>query len=209
MTTADPMTREEREMRRSFRIRESAHVRYETLDRDEYISIVENRALKLPTRFGNHARLSGLEAQFQEQFVLLGKAASPMRECLRLLNDKLNLLLDEQPERQAQLKALTERDARTCEIGALGMRFDVREEIAMDSRLFVQVLFTSDRHYLETPAVVRNVTRPLNPDDDGVVCSVGVEFVGITEAESELLIKHLFQRESESLRMRRLSMDDD
>lgn len=208
MTTSQ-MTKDERAMRRAFRIRESAHVRYEVLGRDEYIDIVENRALKMPTRFGNQARLSALEAHFQEQFALLGKAAVPMRECLRVLNDKLNLLLDEQPERHAQLKALTERHAETCEIGALGMRFDIREEIPMDSKLYVQVLFTSDRHYLETPAVVRHVTKPLNAEADGVIGSVGVEFVGITEAETELLIKHLFQRESESLRMRRLSMDDD
>jgi hypothetical protein len=209
MTTATKMSNEEREMRRSFRIRESAHVRYEVLEPEDYISIVENRALKLPTRFGSHARLSGLEAQFQEQFALMGKAALPVRECLRVLNDKLNLLLDEQPDRQAQLRALTEHNARTCEIGALGMRFDVGEEIPMGGKLFVQALFTSDRHYLETPAVVRNITKPLNPDADGVIGSVGVEFVGITEAETELLIKHLFQRESESLRMRRLSMDED
>lgn len=65
MTTSQ-MTKDERAMRRAFRIRESAHVRYEVLGRDEYIDIVENRALKMPTRFGNQARLSALEAHFQE-----------------------------------------------------------------------------------------------------------------------------------------------
>ena len=69
------------------------------------------------------------------------------------------------------------------------------------------MLLTSDRHYLETAAVVRRTPEPLN-DGTGQRHGVAAEFVGFSEAESELLIKHLFQRESESLRMRRLKMED-
>ncbi|MEO1319080.1 MAG: hypothetical protein AAFV30_00715, partial [Pseudomonadota bacterium] len=85
--------------------------------------------------------------------------------------------------------------------------FDHDVHIEEGSKVFLQVLLTADRHYLETTAVVRRTPPPLNESVDGRY-GVAAEFVGFSEAESELLIKHLFQRESESLRMRRLSMDD-
>ncbi|MEL6951449.1 MAG: hypothetical protein AAGM16_15165 [Pseudomonadota bacterium] len=207
MTDQANMSQGEREMRRSFRIREQAFIEVRILTDSEYAAVLESRALQQPSAFGNHARLVSLENRFQEAFTLLGNASLPVRECLSALNEKLSLLFEEQPERQAVMTRLTSGDAATCEIGATGLRFDHDVHIEEGSKVFLQVLLTADRHYLETAAVVRRTPPPLNESVDGRY-GVAAEFVGFSEAESELLIKHLFQRESESLRMRRLSMDD-
>lgn len=207
MTDQATMSEGEREMRRSFRIREQAFVEVSELSDSEYAAILESRALQRPSEFGNHARLVNLENKFQEAFTLLGNAAVPVRECLAALNDKINLLFEQQPERQAAMERLTSREALTCEIGATGIRFDLDRPIAEGSKVYLQVLLTSDRHYLETAAVVRRTPEPINEGAEDTY-GVAAEFVGFSEAESELLIKHLFQRESESLRMRRLKMDD-
>ncbi|MEL6215212.1 MAG: PilZ domain-containing protein [Pseudomonadota bacterium] len=198
----------EREMRRSFRIREHAFIRVRVLDDAEFAAIIESRSLRRPSAFGDHARLVQLESQFQEAFTLLGNAPQSVRRCLETLNAKLNLLVDAQPERKSLIRELTEGEALTCEIGASGVRFDHDEPLPEGARLFLQVLLTSDRHYLETAATVRRCPHPLN-DDATRPHGIAAEFVGFSEAESELLIKHLFQRESESLRMRRLNADDD
>ncbi len=207
MTDQATMSEGEREMRRSFRIREQAFVEVSELSDSEYAAILESRALQRPSEFGNHARLVNLENKFQEAFTLLGNAAVPVRECLAALNDKINLLFEQQPERRAAMDKLTSSEALTCEIGATGIRFDLDRPIAEGSKVYLQVLMTSDRHYLETAAVVRRTPEPINEGVGGTY-GVAAEFVGFSEAESELLIKHLFQRESESLRMRRLKMDD-
>lgn len=206
MTDQASMSQGEREMRRSFRIREQAFIEVRQLSDAEYASVLESRALQQPSAFGNHARLVHLENRFQEAFTLLGNASLPVRECLSALNEKLSLLFEEQPERQAAIARLTSSEAATCEIGATGIRFDHHTPIEEGSKVFLQVLLTADRHYLETAAVVRRTPAPLSESGDRY--GVAAEFVGFSEAESELLIKHLFQRESESLRMRRLSLDD-
>ncbi len=207
MTDQATMSEGEREMRRSFRIREQAFVEVSELSDSEYAAILESRALQRPSEFGNHARLVNLENKFQEAFTLLGNAPGPVRECMAALNDKINLLFEQQPDRRAAMDKLTSGEALTCEIGATGIRFDLDRPIAEGSKVYLQVLLTSDRHYLETAAVVRRTPEPLN-EGAGDTYGVAAEFVGFSEAESELLIKHLFQRESESLRMRRLQLDD-
>lgn len=208
MTDQATLSEGEREMRRSFRIREQAFVEVSELGDAEYAAILESRALQRPSAFGNHARLVNLESRFQEAFTLLGKTATaPVRDCLAALNDKINLLFEQQPDRKAAMEKLTSRDAAPCEIGATGIRFDMDRPLAEGSKVYLQVLLTSDRHYLETAAVVRRTPEPLSEGAGGRY-GVAAEFVGFSEAESELLIRHLFQRESESLRMRRLQMDD-
>ena len=197
---------DERSMRRSFRIREHAFIKYSVLDDGAYAALLESRALHRPSRFGDHARLVQLEAHFQEAYTLLGTAPQSVRDCLAALNNKINLLVQAQPERQAAIRELTEGEALTCEIGATGVRFDSAEPLAEGTRVFLQIMLTSDRHYLETAATVRREANPLNADP-GRPHGVAAEFVGFSEEESELLIKHLFQRESESLRMRRLNLD--
>lgn len=207
MTADYLMSDDEKSMRRSFRIRENAFVKARELNDSEYAGLLEARSLQKPSSFGNHARLVNLESRFQESFALLGKAPQPVRECLSVLNEKMNLLLDEQPERQQVMTELTEGQALISEIGATGIRFDSSTPLAEGSKLFLQIMLTADRHYLETAAVVRRCVDPINTDPSAPY-GIAAEFVGFSEAESELLIKHLFQRESESLRMRRLQADD-
>lgn len=205
--STDAVALDEKSMRRSFRVRENAFIRVQVLDDSEYASILESRSLQKPSQFGDYARLVQLESQFQEAFVLLGSAPQPVRDCLSLLNDKLNLLIDSQPDRQAAMRELTEDEAHTCEIGATGVRFDHSAPLPEGTRIFLRVLLTSDRHYLETAATIRRCPDPLDQDPSRPH-GLAAEFVGFSEAESELLIKHLFQRESESLRMRRLQIDE-
>ncbi|MEL7024044.1 MAG: PilZ domain-containing protein [Pseudomonadota bacterium] len=204
-TEAAPI--DERSMRRSFRIRENAFIKVQILGDSEYAAILESRALQEPSQFGDHARLVQLESRFQEAFTLLGSAPQPVRECLETLNAKLNLLLDAQPDRQAAMRELTDGHALTCEIGATGVRFDHDSELAEGTKLFLRILLTADRHYLETAATIRRCPETINNDPQRPY-GVAAEFVGFSEAESELLIKHLFQRESESLRMRRLKLEE-
>lgn len=206
MTANNRMSEGERQMRRSFRIRENAFIKYRSLSQREYDDILNKRAIDMPSKFRNHAQLVNLEAKFRDAFTLLAKAPAPIRDCLHALNEKLNLLLEEQPERQEAMREMVKGSPYTCEIGATGIRFDAEEPIAENSKIFIQIILTSDRHYLQTAAIVKRQKNPLN-DDPMRPYGLAAEFIGLSEGETELLIKHLFQRESESLRMRRMQMD--
>ena len=206
MSSDTAMSDGERTMRRSFRIRENAFIRYRKLNQQQMDDLLNARAIGQPSKFRNHAQLVNLEAKFREAFTLLGQAPAPVRDCLNALNDKINLLLEEQPERQEAMREMVKGSSYQCEIGATGIRFDCEEQLEEGQSLFIQVMLISDRHYLETTGVVRAERKPLN-DDPMRPYGVGVEFIGLGEGETELLIKHLFQRESESLRMRRLKVD--
>lgn len=206
MSSDNAMSEGERTMRRSFRIREHAFIKYKKLTEREYDDLLNQRAIKQPSKFRNHAQLVNLEARFRESFSLMSKAPKPFRDCLSALNDKLNLLLEEQPDRQDAMEDMIKGSPYTCEIGSTGIRFDADELFEENQKVFIQIMLTADRHYLESAAIVRREKKPLN-DDPMRPYGIAAEFIGITEAESELLIKHLFQRESESLRMRRLQID--
>ncbi|MFK8053570.1 MAG: hypothetical protein AB8F65_11405 [Woeseiaceae bacterium] len=206
MNSNPTMSESERTMRRSFRIREHAFIQFRVLTDREYEDMVNARAIEQPSKFRNHAQLVKLEAQFRESFTMMAKAPKPFRECLDALNQKLNLLLEEQPDRQDAMREIVKGSPYTCEIGSTGIRFDSDEPLEEGAKIFIQVMLTADRHYLETAAIVKREKKPLN-NDPLRIHGIAAEFVGFGEAESELLIKHLFQRESESLRMRRLQLD--
>ncbi|MEM9173442.1 MAG: PilZ domain-containing protein [Pseudomonadota bacterium] len=207
MTAQYQATEDEKTMRRSFRVREAAFVSATPLSEQQFRDLMQSRTVMGQSAFGNHARLVNLEARFQEQAALMGNAPRPVRECLTIMNEKINLLLQEQPKRQEIIESLTRDPALQCEIGASGIRFDHDQQVSEGDKMFLRIMLPADQHYLETAAVVVRTPNPLNTDPTKPY-GVAVEFSGFSEAESELLIKHLFQRESESLRMRRLSLDD-
>lgn len=206
MPHSTAMSDDEKAMRRSFRIREQAFIRYRALSEQEFERHRRNAAAPVGNKFRLHARMVDLEARFRDAYTRLGKVPAPIKDCLSALNDKINLLLDDQPDRKAAMEKLAQGPALTCEIGATGVRFDGETQLAEGAKIFIQIMLPADRHYLECVAVVRREKSPLN-DDPQRPHGMAAEFVGLSEAESELLIKHLFQRESESLRMRRLQFD--
>lgn len=195
------------ENRRSFRVVESVYVSYEPISDLDYHQGLDRWKMSQGTGFGIRSKLLDIDARFNEKLFLVKSESVALSECLNLLNQKITTLIEELPSLKERKVALAKQDAQKCEIGADGMLFGAAQPIKPDTKLMLRFLLAADNRYVETFCrVVRN-DQPPSEEDVGKPYGVAVEFLGMKPEQKDLLIQHLFERESETLRMRRLKLD--
>ena len=193
--------------RRSFRISESVYVKYDVLTEKEFSAGIEHRKLRLGLNDGAQASLVDIEARLGEAMFLLSAEHAKVARCMTLLNDKLNVVIEQLPGLRETKTSLAKLPPQTCDVGADGMVFSAAEPVEVDAKLHLQFLLSSDSRFVETFCRVVRITD--SPDDSGqdLPYGIAVEFVNLPPSQREILIQHMFSRESETLRMRRLEMD--
>lgn len=199
---------ETKENRRSFRVSETAYVRFEVLSDEEFEQGLEHRKIQQGSSDGAQAKLVDLEARLNETLFLLKSENAKVANCLSLLNDKLNVVVEQLPSLRKTKASLAKSKPQDCDVSADGMIFSTDHELSVDDKLHLQVLLSSDNRYLETFCRVVRVTDPPEGSDKHYRYGVGVEFVNLPRAQREILIQYMFSRESESLRIRRLEIDE-
>ena len=193
--------------RRSFRISESVYVKYDVLTEKEFAAGIEHRKLRLGLNDGAQASLVDIEARLSEAMFLLSAEHAKIARCMTLLNDKLNVVIEQLPGLRETKTSLAKLPPQTCDVGADGMVFSAGEPLEVDTKLHLQFLLSSDSRFVETFCRVVRITD--SPDDSGqdLPYGIAVEFANLPPSQREILIQHMFSRESETLRMRRLEMD--
>jgi hypothetical protein len=199
---------ETKENRRSFRVSETVYVRFEVLSDEEFEQGLEHRKLQQGSSDGSQAKLVDLEARLNEALFLLKAENTKVTNCLSLLNEKLNVVVEQLPSLRKTKASLTKTKPQYCDVSADGMIFSTDHELKVDDKLHLQALLSSDNRYLETFCRVVRVTDPPDSSDAGYRFGIGVEFVNMPSAQREILIQYMFSRESESLRIRRLEIDE-
>lgn len=195
------------EKRRSFRILESVYLEYKVISERDFNEGLERWKMRHGTGAGIRSTLLDLDARFSEKLFVLQSESRNVGECLKLLNDKINVVLDELPDMRESKAALAKKPPQTCEMGADGMLFAADQPYPPGTYMFVRFLLTADSRYVETFCrVVRNPDPP-NEDCPEQSHGVAVEFQGMKSAEKDMLVQHLFNKESETLRMRRLKIE--
>jgi len=195
------------ENRRSFRINESVYVKYEILSDKEYQQGLEHRKLRLGMDDGAQARLVDIEARLGEAMFLLNAEHGKIGRCMTLLNDKLNVVIDQLPSLRETKLSLAKTQPQNCDIGADGMIFSSDRQFAVDDKLYIQFLLSTDNRYVETFCRVVRLDDPPDSNRPDLPYGIAVEFLNMPPAQREILIQHMFSRESETLRMRRLELD--
>ena len=193
--------------RRSFRISESVYVKYEVVDEETVKNGLEHYKLSLGVSDGAQAKLVEIEARLSEAMYLLSAENGKVGRCMTLLNDKLNIAIEQMPTLRETKKSLAQTLPQTCDVSADGLVFSSKQPLSVDDKLYIQFMLSSDNRYVESFCRVVRLTDP--PDTSGQDFSHGiaVEFLDLPPAQREILIQHMFSRESETLRMRRLEMD--
>ena len=87
------------------------------------------------------------------------------------------------------------------------MIFSSDRQFAVDDKLYVQFLLSTDNRYVETFCRVVRLDDPPDSNRPDLPYGIAVEFLNMLPAQREILIQHMFSRESETLRMRRLDLD--
>ena len=193
--------------RRSFRVSESAYVRYEVIDDKAFHDGLEHRKLQLGVDDGAQAQLVDLDARLSEAMYRVGAQNEYVGKCITLLNDKINLALHQLPSFREGKAALLKRPPQTCDVGADGMVFAAHRQFDVGSKLHLQFLLASDNRYVETFCSVVRHTDPPSDADAELPYGIAVEFHGMSASQREVLIQHMFNLQGETLRMRRLQLD--
>lgn len=195
------------ENRRSFRVSESVYVKYEILSEEEFQEGLEHRKLKLGINDGAQAKLVDIEARLSEAMYLLNAEHGKLGRCMTLLNDKLNVAIDQLPSLREKKQSLVKSPPQTCDVGADGMIFSSERALNVGDRLYIQFLLSTDSRYVETFCHVVRIDESPDTSRTDLPYGIAVEFLNMPPAQREILIQHMFSRESETLRMRRLEMD--
>jgi len=197
----------EHENRRSFRVSESVYVKYDVISEKEFEGGLEHRKLRLGLSDGAQATLVDIEARLGEAMFLLNAEHAKVGRCMTLINDKLNIVIDQLPSLRETKASLAKLPPQTCDVGADGIVFPSKEQLAVDTKLHIQFLLSADNRFVETFCRVVRVTD--SPDDtrQDLPYGIAVEFLNLPPSQREILIQHMFSRESETLRMRRLELD--
>jgi hypothetical protein len=198
------------EKRRSFRVSESVYIRYEVISDEEFRDGLEHRNFRLGNSESAQARLVDIDARLSEAMFRMGGENEQVGRCLTLLNDKINIVMQELPGLRQTRAALASSVPKTCDVGADGVVFPSDKKLQPDTKLSVQMLLAADNRYVESFCRVIRITEPPQGNDPGSTpYGIAVEFHGMKSAQREVLIQHMFNRESETLRMRRLQIEQD
>lgn len=192
------------EKRRAFRILERVHLKYEVITEEAFANGLEEHRMAQGVAEGTRSRLMDLEARFAEKLYVLQSLSGHVAECLALMNQKINVLIEQYPALRESKTSLVRTPAQTCEVSAVGMTFCASEILAPGKKLALRLLFVADNSYIETFCrVVRQTDSPENAPAD-TPFGVAVEFQGMKPEQKDALIQHMLNRESETLRVRRL-----
>ncbi len=196
----------EQENRRSFRVSEAVYLKYEILSDKEFHEGLDRRKLRLGLDNGANSMLVDIDARLSQAMYLLSSESGQVGKCITLINDKLNLVIDQLPSLKKAKSSLAKLPPQTCDVGADGMVFGADQALAEGTKLHIQFLLEADNRYVETFCTVLRRTDP--PDSNsGMQYGIVVEFYGMKTEQREILIQHMFNRESETLRMRRLEIE--
>ncbi|MBT8099913.1 MAG: PilZ domain-containing protein [Gammaproteobacteria bacterium] len=195
------------ENRRSFRVEEYIYLAYDLLSDEEFAEGLERRKLRLGASDGVRSVLIDIDARFSEKIFLLKNEASLVAECLTLLNDKIDIAISQVPNLKNSQTALANRAPQVCELSAEGMAFGTNEDLRPGTHVSLRFLIASENRYVESFATVIRQSEPPGNDTHHFPYGVAVEFVGMSSAQKEIIIQHLFSKESETLRMRRLELE--
>ncbi|NNC76736.1 MAG: hypothetical protein HKN77_02165 [Woeseiaceae bacterium] len=195
-----------KENRRSFRISESVYLKFEVLSDKEFHEGLDRRKLRLGLDNGASSMILDIDARLSQAMYQLTVESDHLGRCITLINDKLNIVIDQLPGLKKAKSSLAKLPPQTCDVGADGMVFGTENQIDVGTKLYIQFLLESDNRYVETFCTVIRTTEP--PDNDTALpFGTVVEFHGMKTEQREILIQHMFNRESETLRMRRLEME--
>jgi hypothetical protein len=193
--------------RRSLRVLESAYIQFEVISQQEFDEGIERRKLRLGKGQGLRSVLMDLDARLDQKIYLVKSKSKQLGECLTLLNDKINAVIQHIPETLESNSSLAQSKPHSCQIAADGLAFSAEQPLEPGTKLALRFLLESDSRYIETFCeVVRAVHPPIGASAERPF-SIAVEFHGMKTAQKEILIQHLFSQESETLRMRRLELD--
>lgn len=193
------------ERRRFFRIEDRLALRYRLLDDDELASALARLESGYPDKLSLASGFAATSAQMRHTLDRFRRDMPDVASYLEALNEKLDLLV--------QLLATTDDDVgsqptQEVSLSASGISFTADEPLPAHSNIEVKMLlFPSYTCILAFGTVVH--CGPAETGRPSGRYSVGVDFTNLREADRDLIVRHVTQRQSTMLREARLALEQD
>ena len=187
------------ERREYFRIDDDVLLQVRPIDAAEVAKIAEQIADRVPDRFTVAANFAVNSRQMSRLLHAITADAPDTARCLKMVDQKLNHLA-----RLFVLDAVEQGAFSRLQvnISAGGLVFPSKVAFAPDDLLETRmVLHPSSTGILTASRVVH--CDPRDAASDGCAWLIAVEYVHIREADRDLLVSHIMNRETEVLRRQR------
>ncbi|MEL7187393.1 MAG: PilZ domain-containing protein [Pseudomonadota bacterium] len=197
------------ENRRSFRVSEDIYIQHEMITDEEFQAGMEHFKLRRGITSGSAAKLVDVEARLSEAMYLMNGENSAFGRVLVLMNEKLNVAIEELPGFRETKSSLAKQPPQKCELSADGLVFSSESIMHEGDKIYLRMLLSSDNRFVESFCRVVRIAEAPDTSDPNRNHGIAVEFVKMPPAQREILIQHMFSLESETLRMRRLQLDEE
>ena len=195
------------EKRRSFRIIEPALVQYQVIDDEQFAKGIARWRIRQGEPASIRSKVMDIDARLDELLYRVNNDSQPTCDALKLLNEKIDVVAQALPEFTSLKEDLASQPSQTCELSAEGMAFGANEPLSPGTKLVLRFFLISDNRFFETFCHVVRLSEGDAAASAPYKYRVAVEFDGMDSAEREVLFQHLFSKQSETLRMRRIQSE--
>lgn len=191
------------DQRAAFRVEEACRLTVESVSEEQW----EERLALMAGSFSNQLSvrdaLEEVNLEISRKLIAVNRVSTTVASCLDLLNKKMEVMADHINHLQHQRSELGEGPVTRCELSSTGLRFDSEQRFEVGNRLFLQTLLVKHTFFFESLGEVNRVS-----DNDDGTQRVAVRFRGVRNEDRDALIKHLLYRQSETIRAKRLKLNE-
>jgi hypothetical protein len=194
----------ESDRRRFFRIEDEIALTYRFLEGEDLSSAIDAFSGQDKDVLALASTFATTSVQMRRSLDSITRDSPELASYLEAINDKLDLLARLLVASHAELP---DKPTHSVNMSASGMSFNVAERISAGSVLELRLRVFPSHIFVNTLGAVVHCAKPHdNPAE--YPYRIGVDFSYIREADRDLIIKHILQKQSAELRTRRLESVD-
>ncbi|MEM7277582.1 MAG: PilZ domain-containing protein [Pseudomonadota bacterium] len=191
------------EKRGAFRIAEAIRLSIDEISDEEWNSRLDLLAGSTSTSENIQSAVEDLNLKISQKLIAVHRVSATIAGALELYNSKLDLVIEHLAQQQSQRADLGPATVRSCELSATGVNFPSSRQLSKGQKLYLRLSLVTDGFYFESLAKVIRC-EPIENNTENLIA---VEFHGLRDQDKDRLIKHLLNRQSESIRAKRMNVE--
>ncbi len=191
------------ERRRFYRIEDDVALKYRVVRKEELATAMSRAKEGYPDLVGVASAFADMNVRMKHALDKCRQETPEVALFLEGLNEKLDTLIHLLALSEA---GLPDRPTHRVNLSASGIRFNAREGTPVGSALEVRLVFFPSFLCMTSFGQVVRCARA-KESAPGYPYDIALEFIYIRESDRELLVRHVLQKESTTLRAAREASD--
>ncbi len=190
--------------RTAFRVTEAIRVAFEPVSQADWYERLDLMAVAAASVQNAKSAVQEVSTDIHRKLIAAHRVSDTIATCLELLNKKIDILVDQVSVLQEAQGEFADVPVRRCEISANGIKFVSGQTLETGTKLHLRLLLVTDSFYFEALGEIVRVQS--DPEQTGKH-EIAIQYKGIRESDRDRLIKHLLNRQSETIRAKRLRLE--